>query len=183
MCAVWCPDIIFIRILVLSLESSQLMNLNRKPSTFFVLFNSFAMFLLTRRASAFIREGSRMTLFPLRGFGKNDDIRSLSTGPPFEPRDFGKGFKIEPFVGKLDLEAFNPHPLDERVAFDELTHQYFCDGKLMEKSVTKVVEKFFRGFDPQFTAKRMVEGTNWPREGYKKRDGTPMTVEEIVTKW
>jgi hypothetical protein len=50
-------------------------------------------------------------------------------------------------------------------------------------SVTEVVGQFFEIFDADMIARKMINGANWPRDGYIQKDGKPFTEEEIKKKW
>lgn len=111
-------------------------------------------------------------------------MRSTSSGPPLEPKDFGLNFKVERYTTQLHLEQFNAHPMDNAVVYDEVNHAYYINGKKMDQSVTGIVESCFEKFNPQVVAERMIQGSNWPRAGYMQQDGkTPMTLEDILKKW
>jgi hypothetical protein len=127
------------------------------------------------RPLPFLRRGAAL--------GSPNAARFFSFGPPKQPINFGTAFAIEPFKHKLDLETFNAHPRDKRLVFDDKAHSYFFDGKQLEQSVTKKVESYFEKFDASLVADKMMNGANWPRNGYKHKDDTPFTKEDILEKW
>ena len=77
----------------------------------------------------------------------------------------------------------NIHETDKKVAFDEPSHTYTFEGKLISRSVTTFIAQFFESFESELIAHRMITGKNWPRPGYIKECGTPYTKEEILAQW
>ena len=146
------------------------------------------LLLFAMRACAFVLKKQTSIRAPLlrasaTSWPSHGSARNHMSGPPIEPRGFGIDFKIEPYPSKLDLESFNAHPLDTSLVFDQVHHSYYFNGVKMENSVTTIIDKYFKKFDPLAVAEMMTKGSNWPREGYLKRDGTPFTIDEIVRKW
>ena len=109
--------------------------------------------------------------------------RAMSFGPPEEPTNFGKLFRIEPHRHKLELETFHAHPRDKHVVYDDEQHCYYFDGRRMKTSVTQKVDSYFKKFEADIIAERMMASSNWPRAGYIDRNGNPFTKEDILDKW
>ena len=109
--------------------------------------------------------------------------RSLSSGLPAEPANFGKAFFIyrEPDK-KLPLEVQNFHYMDSRILHDEMNHVYVIDGSHAKKSVTQLIESKFSQFDPDAAIQTMQNGKKWPRPEYTWPDGTEYTPEQIKRK-
>jgi len=105
------------------------------------------------------------------------------SGPPPEPRGFGKYFKLPSIQKELKLEALNRHEKDNNIKFDSESHTYRYKGKPISTSVTQVVESFFEKFEPDAVIEKMMAGPNWPRPMYLNPEGEPMTEEEIKMKW
>lgn len=72
---------------------------------------------------------------------------------------------------------------DGIVLLDEGTHTYWHQGVRIPRSVTSVIGRYCESFHAMEVADRMVRGSNWPRCGYMKEDGTSMDVAEIVAYW
>ena len=45
------------------------------------------------------------------------------------------------------------------------------------------IEKYFDKFNADLIADKMIQGSNWPREGYKTQSGEPFTKSQILEKW
>ena len=105
--------------------------------------------------------------------------------PPVEPASFGKDFTIHIDDEKpIYLQEVNAHKNDDKLTFDEKGHKYTFDGKMMENSVTQIVENFFEEFEADKVIERMMNGPKWPRPDYTWTDsGTPYTAMEIKDKW
>lgn len=105
---------------------------------------------------------------------------------PKEPINYGKLFSISESLAvgeKLILEEMNEHPLDSKLTFDAAAHKYYHNNVPMDLSVTEVVGQYFETFDADLVVKKMMNGNNWPRQGYTQKDGTPYTENEIKEKW
>ena len=81
------------------------------------------------------------------------------------------------------LEELNTHPMDARIEFEPVAHEYFVDGIAMDFSVTQLVEEFFDKFDADEVIRKMMNGPRWPREGYITKDGAPYNEMQIKKKW
>ena len=105
--------------------------------------------------------------------------------PPVEPASFGKDFTIHINDEKpIYLQEVNAHKNDDKLTFDEKGHKYTFDGKVMENSVTQIVENFFEKFETDKVIERMMNGPKWPRPDYTWTDtGIPYTATEIKDKW
>jgi hypothetical protein len=114
------------------------------------------------------------------------NIKLFSTNvhniPP-EPIDFNKGFKLPDREDKTTLQILNSHPNDFSIHFDRMSHAYSYNGVSMEVSVTTFVESFFEKFIPSKVISKMMNGPNWPREGYISINGSPLTENQIKLKW
>ena len=64
-----------------------------------------------------------------------------------------------------------------------MPQEYYWDSKKMQYSVTGLIDLFFEKFDAEKVIDKMISGNNWPRDGYRRKDGTPLTAEEIKQKW
>ena len=100
---------------------------------------------------------------------------------PILPVDFMDNFVL-PSGGSKLLQKLHPHPLDERISFEPMTHQYTIDGVPTIGSVTALVHVFAEKFDADTAIKLMINGRNWPRQEYMVQ-GRPMSVDEIKVKW
>jgi ATP-dependent exoDNAse (exonuclease V) beta subunit len=84
------------------------------------------------------------------------------------------------------LEARNPLPRDDRIAFDETEHKYLIDSRFVApSSVTQLVHYFCAPFDSEVAIASMRKGRNWTRKRkeYLRADGQEMTNEEIAASW
>jgi hypothetical protein len=107
----------------------------------------------------------------------------MAKGPPAEPINFAKKFSLPISNEKLILEEINAHPMDARIEFESVAHEYFLDGISMDFSVTQLVEEFFEKFDADEVIRKMMNGNRWPREGYITKDGAPYNEMQIKKKW
>jgi hypothetical protein len=96
---------------------------------------------------------------------------SMST-LPVEPVSFNNAFAIDrggnkkntgfhidrSKDGPLLLETKNPHEMDSRIQFNEDTHEYYFEGKLLENTCTGLVTQFFEKFDADLTISKMITG-------------------------
>ena len=78
------------------------------------------------------------------------------------------------------LSIKHPHPLDERIKFDEPTHTYTIDGDAGYMSVTTWVHSHFSKFDSDKIIDKMMTGRNWSSSKYfgKSKDEIKMMWEE-----
>ena len=107
----------------------------------------------------------------------------VAIDPPQKPKNFGKDFQLDPIPYKLNLEISNPHVNDELLTFNPDKHLYYYNNRAIEISVTKLVENYFSEFDPEVVVDKMMSGNKWPRVEYMNPDGTPLTREQILSKW
>lgn len=98
-------------------------------------------------------------------------------------KDFGRNFEVPSREYKLHLEDLNAHPHDKRIVFLENDHKYIVEGTPLQYSVTSLISEYFEKFESEITAKKMISGSRWPREGYIHQNGEPYTLEEILQKW
>ena len=69
------------------------------------------------------------------------------------------GFRIDRTNdGPLILESKNPHEMDKRITFNEDTHEYYLDGKLLDNTCTGLVNSFFEEFDADAIITKMMTG-------------------------
>jgi hypothetical protein len=99
---------------------------------------------------------------------------SMMSTLPVEPTSFTKGvsvykngtkttngFQIDRSNdGALVLETKNPHEMDDCIVFNEDTHKYYFDGKLLETSCTALLSQFFEKFDTDLIISKMITGKN-----------------------
>jgi hypothetical protein len=64
-----------------------------------------------------------------------------------------------------------------------MEHKYWYDGVPLNRSVTKVVEKYFEKFAPDIAIEKMIKGGNWPRPQYTDEDGKPFSSAVIKRMW
>jgi hypothetical protein len=97
----------------------------------------------------------------------------MSTLPPVEPVSFNKGIAIDQGGnksatgfnidrsndGQLILESSNRHEMDDHITFNEDTHQYYFDGKLLDNTCTGLVNQHFQKFDTDVVISKMMTGT------------------------
>ena len=123
---------------------------------------------------------SRRTFF---GTGSRRLLSTPFSPFPSPPVDYADKFYIEPYTFKLDLEEYHSHERDKYLQFDSGSHTYTYSGNPISKSVTQLVDSYFKSFDADAVATAMTTGKNWPREGYINKDGKPFTKEQIISKW
>jgi hypothetical protein len=85
-------------------------------------------------------------------------------------------------VGVDALAKANAHPRDTRITFDEESHTYSVDGKLMPKSVTGLKALVSKKFKPNRVANAIFRSMRAnPR--YTNPDGSRMRPSAIVRQW
>jgi hypothetical protein len=83
---------------------------------------------------------------------------------------------------QLKLQKINQHPKDSLVQFDSHSHSYRVDGQPIKRSVTQLIDTYFKKFDADAAISSMQNGPNWPRPEYTWK-GQPLTPEQIKKKW
>lgn len=85
--------------------------------------------------------------------------------PPY-PEGFTKETFVLPEHQTRLSSVLNPHPLDDRIRFDEAPHIYYIDGVAASVSVTGLVHPFCNEFDADKAIQMMRKSKNWPRPIY-----------------
>lgn len=93
-----------------------------------------------------------------------------------------EGFQLPGHACRL-LQRISGHPRDVRIDFLPGPHVYKVDGEPTLGSVTGLVHHFVEEFNADVVIAKMMGGHSWPREGYLRPDGAPMTPLEIKDKW
>ena len=68
------------------------------------------------------------------------------------------------------LRLLRAHPRDFKIRFEASHHRYYIDGVQTKGSVTGVIHSFCTPFDADKVITNMVNGQNWPRAGYLRRE-------------
>ncbi len=114
-------------------------------------------------------------------------MSSAATGSeavPPTPKSFGKSFQLPARNDDIfHLQTKHIHPNDDKLTFDEEPHIYYYDNKPIKLSVTGLVDTYFDKFNPEEAVAKMMDGRNWPREGYIHENGTSFTKEDILKQW
>ena len=141
--------------------------------------------MLSRRTlSRFVGQRLLSTRASLSRFASSSHFNADDPAAvPTMPTSFTENFQLPQYMNPLPLERINAHPLDAKIQFEEKTHTYKFEGKVMERSVTTLVESCFEVFDALAVIKKMKAGSNWPRAEYMTRTGVPWSDAQIVQKW
>lgn len=158
-----------------------MLNLTLKVGGVLMLFCSRSSSLVARSIVRRYATGNSKlyTSSRLHGSLTPDDL----TSPPVTPKTFDENFLIPPYSDPLPLETINLHRLDSKIKFKEAEHEYFYEGKKMDKSVTRLVEQFFEKFDDDKAIAAMKKGSRWPRAEYMQKNGTVWTDLQIKSYW
>ncbi|CAE7360691.1 unnamed protein product [Symbiodinium natans] len=68
------------------------------------------------------------------------------------------------------LKTLRAHPRDFAIRFQASDHTYYIEGVQTHGSVTSMIHAFSEPFQPDLVIAKMMQGRNWPRAGYLKRD-------------
>ena len=113
---------------------------------------------------------------------KSDDVRAMIAymdprplAPPgwqpthhaleHPPKSYADDFTLPQHFAKLTQDK-NPHERDAHVVFYENGHYYLIDGVRSKGSATGLIHKFSEEFVERTVADKMINGKNWPSEGY-----------------
>lgn len=93
--------------------------------------------------------------------------------------DFSTSFHLPRVCDKTEaLRGLHPFPSDERIQFDEESHTYKVDDTLIPHSVTGLIHRFTRAFDPSLAVQNMRAET---RQSYS--DKGLETEKDILHAW
>ncbi len=83
------------------------------------------------------------------------------------------------------LQKKNPVVREDRMTFDEASHTYTFDGRVVPRSVTTIVHQFSDEFDPEsaITAMRASDNWEWKQFKFLKEDDSVMDDTEITALW
>ena len=108
-------------------------------------------------------------------------LYSSSLEIPQKPKSFKKHeFEMPEHAGKMFLEEVNPHPLDSRISYNQVSKTFCLDGIGTERCIDRVVEQYFDVFNADKAITAMKKSGNWPRPNYMKfGKRVPMTVHTV----
>ena len=69
-----------------------------------------------------------------------------------------------PQKGSGELARRNPMPRESRITFEESTHTYRVDGRVVPRSVTGFLHEYASSFDPTLALQTMKAGRQWPEK-------------------
>jgi hypothetical protein len=89
-----------------------------------------------------------------------------------------------PQRGAGKLAALHPLPLEDRIHFDEASHTYTFDSKLVPRSVTGLLHQFASDFNPQAALAAMKASHRWEdKRAELEAQGLGVSDAEILTRW
>ena len=83
------------------------------------------------------------------------------------------------------LAVLNPLARDKRISFDELSHTYTIDGRvLVPRSVTGLLHEFTSEFNPERALRMMKQGREWEYKKYElEAQGLSSEDDDILRRW
>ena len=100
--------------------------------------------------------------------------------------EFVKSFRLPSSADKREILAKkNPVFRDELLTFEEESHTYTFEGRIVPRSVTKIVHQFSGEFDPDAATAVMRQSDNWQWKQFRylRDDASVMDDGQIIELW
>ena len=73
---------------------------------------------------------------------------------------------------------------EDRITFDEATHKYTFDGKVVPRSVTGFLHEYASSFDPQLALLTMKAGRDWAtKKAILESQGLGTEDDDFLQRW